>query len=554
MSTTPIAKNLQLELSEASSDLRHATAKSMRKPDHRILKSLLEGRSRMDSAYKAVIINLLTSDEEASLGEVRTEAVDQGIEQMQRPWQAKKSGELCRIIGQNDEDGTESDEGIEQRERHLQAMKSGGNCRIIRQNDGDALRKMKAEPDVGIGRMERPSHVKKSGFKCRMEDENDKAGPSKVMKRPSQVMNRKRKCKIIDQRYKDYSSEEETELDEIDSDETESDEIASDEAESDDSESYASESDDVVEIVERPFQVEDRKRKCEVKDQHGGHRGRAQVTKKNKAPLPKSGLQPARSPCDFAARVTPVKSSKGKSHAKGKGVIKHLREADKKKPPVMKDHEKMHNRDSWIRRRKLARGDSRPKAAYAAVKKEEPDHHVETRPPQKGIQRRVRKVKCPKCSRVYCSGEGDWEEGEGSSKSVPEVVILDSDKVLNNEIRSPFVSEKSLHRSMCDDEFDFNEDPNEKKNDNEFKKELLEVLRKPFDRAELKRARETYKSGLYACYHPDVQKRLTKYRYKREYCLTILRGFMFWLKNVSREGVFRPWKHRRYIELELPSD
>ncbi|KAG6388637.1 hypothetical protein SASPL_150069 [Salvia splendens] len=546
MSTTPSAKHLQLELTEACSDLRHLAAKSANKPNHRILKSLLEGRSSMDSTYKTVIINLLTSDEEASPGKVRTETVEGiGQMQMQMPWQAKRSGEICRIIGRNDED----DEGMEQMERHLQAQKSGGNCRIKCQNDEDALRKMKAEPDVGIERMERPSYIKKSGLKCRMVDENDKGGPSKVMERPSQVMNRKRKCRIVDQRYKDDSTEEET-----DSDETESDEIESDETESDDSESYASESDDVVEIVERPLLVKDRKRKCVVKDQHGGHRGRARIIKKNKAPLAKGGLKPARSPCDRAARVTPVKSSKEKPHGKGKGVLKLVREADVNKPRVIKDHEKMHNRDSWIRRkRKLARGDSRTMAACAAVKKEEPGHHVEIRPPQKGIHKEVRKVKCPKCSRVYRSGEGDWEEGEGSSKSVPELVILDSDKVLNREIRSPFISDKLLHRSMDDDEFDFNEGSPEKTGDGEFTKELLEVLRKPFDRVELKRARETFKSGLYACYHPDVQKRLTRYRYRRENCLTILRGFMFWLKNVSREGVFRPWKHKRYIELELPS-
>ena len=179
------------------------------------------------------------------------------------------------------------------------------------------------------------------------------------------------------------------------------------------------------------------------------HRGRAQTSKKNKVPLPKSGLQPAQSPRDRAARVTPAKSSKGKSHAKGKGVMKQLRKADAKKLRVPEDHEKMHNRDSWIRRRrKLARADSHTKAAYAGVKEEEPDRHVETRPPQKGIHKQVKKVKCPKCSRVYCSGVGDREEGEGSSKSVPDVVILDSKKVLNNEIRSPFVSENAVHRSV----------------------------------------------------------------------------------------------------------
>ncbi|KAL1533567.1 hypothetical protein AAHA92_33435 [Salvia divinorum] len=399
---------------------------------------------------------------------------------------------------------TAPDDSVELMERPLQVKKRKGKCRIIDQHDDeDDSIEVKSESDDVVEIMERPLQVKNRKRKCRIIDQHDEDDSRTesddvielVKRRPLQVKKKKRKYRVIDQNDEDDSREVKTE------------------------------SDDDIELMERPLKVKRRKRKYRIIDQHGDHRGRARISK----------------------------GHKGEVGGKGKGVVKQEHEADEKKPEVKKENEKLHDRNSWVRRkRKIARGDSRKKTAFA-VKMEEPDYYVEARLPRKGIHRQVRNVKRAKSSSAYDSDDWDYEEGEGSSKSVPEVIILDSDRVLKKKIGRPFVSSKLHHRSMADEEFDFDDNSLERTIDSEFKKELLEALRKPFDKAELKRCRETFKFGLYASYHPDVQRRLTKYRYKREKCLIILRGFMFWLKNVSREGVFQPWKDNRYIELELPS-
>ncbi|XP_057795660.1 uncharacterized protein LOC131011818 isoform X2 [Salvia miltiorrhiza] len=343
--------------------------------------------------------------------------------------------------------------------------------------------------------------------------------------------------------------------------------------------------DDVVELVERPVPLKNRKRKCSIIDQHDG-RGRARTSENGKALLPLGNdrlhhlnNEENKQLIPFQTRAQPVKTYRGNIGGKLKGVVKEEYEANEK-TEVKKENEKTYQgrgsrknlgtRNYFLDVRqvrlgekhavrgqtqltKAARGDSRlstMKTAFSncAVKKE-PYHCVETRLPVKGVHSRTRNVKCAKCSFAYDSKR--YLEGQGSSKTVPEVIILDSDKVVKKEISNPFVCSKKYYSSMDDEESQ--KVGVRSASDSEFRKELLKVLRKPFDKEELQKARMAFRAGSYLVYHPDVQRKLTKYRYKREKCLIILRGFLFWLQNLSHEGVFKPWKDKQCLELELRS-
>ncbi|KAK6114937.1 hypothetical protein DH2020_007206 [Rehmannia glutinosa] len=146
------------------------------------------------------------------------------------------------------------------------------------------------------------------------------------------------------------------------------------------------------------------------------------------------------------------------------------------------------------------------------------------------------------------------EVGEDS-----DVEILDGDACLNG----PFVPSTKYNGnvrldsgpfrafiftcSMEDDDFPY---VARSVSGDEYRKHVMDELNKPFDVTEYKRVQKDFKDGCYVDYHPDVGRKLTKYRYNRRKRLAILRGFFFWLQNITREGAFKPWKDGTCLAVE----
>ncbi|KAL8481946.1 hypothetical protein ACS0TY_028187 [Phlomoides rotata] len=190
---------------------------------------------------------------------------------------------------------------------------------------------------------------------------------------------------------------------------------------------------------------------------------------------------------------------------------------------------------------KVGQGDcgfSHQQAAFGnySVKKE-PDKGVKILSHTKEVQSKIRSVKTRKCLVTYKKGFEMIKEG--NDKNLPDVEIMDSAAIFEGML-SPFVpstTHNDLPNPLCPTL-------------DEFRKELLEVLKKPYDIEEYKQHREAIQIGSYFEHYPDLKKKLTIHRYKRKKCLTILRGFFFWLQNVCREGAFKPWKDGQCLAVE----
>ncbi|KAH6782620.1 hypothetical protein C2S51_007913 [Perilla frutescens var. frutescens] len=154
---------------------------------------------------------------------------------------------------------------------------------------------------------------------------------------------------------------------------------------------------------------------------------------------------------------------------------------------------------------------------------------------------------CAKCSLKFKHQE--FGESDDHSDLVSEdVEILDIAKFAEKGIMCPFVSSKKFHRSMVEDDFPEAVDVAS----DEFRKEVLMVLEKPFDKEEYTKYRKDIKLGSYLDYHSDLKRKLKKYRYRRGKCLVVLRGFFFWLENLTREGSFQPWTDQECLAVEPP--
>ncbi|KAL7155817.1 hypothetical protein ABFS83_03G101300 [Erythranthe nasuta] len=125
-----------------------------------------------------------------------------------------------------------------------------------------------------------------------------------------------------------------------------------------------------------------------------------------------------------------------------------------------------------------------------------------------------------------------------------DVEILNGDAHLEKGIMGSFVRSKKFHKSMREDGSQDISDPSG------FRARVLSVLKKPFDKAEYVRHQKAIEVGCYFDYYPDLGNKLKKYRYKKGKRLTILRGFFFWLQNLTQEGAFQPWKDRECLAVE----
>ncbi|KAI3464569.1 hypothetical protein Pfo_021232 [Paulownia fortunei] len=153
-----------------------------------------------------------------------------------------------------------------------------------------------------------------------------------------------------------------------------------------------------------------------------------------------------------------------------------------------------------------------------------------------------RNVKAAKCFMANKNIDENNLEKEGYDEIVPEVEIIDSAAYLKEGILSPFVPSKILRM-----EDDFQNIGRSSVRD-EFRERVLNVLSKPYDKKEYIKHQEAVRS--YLDYYPDLGKKLKRHRYNKGKRLVILRGFFYWLQNVTQEGAFKPWKDRACLAVE----
>ncbi|KAK4391032.1 hypothetical protein Sango_2166500 [Sesamum angolense] len=140
--------------------------------------------------------------------------------------------------------------------------------------------------------------------------------------------------------------------------------------------------------------------------------------------------------------------------------------------------------------------------------------------------------------------------GNNLEEGHDDVEILDSAAFLQEGISSPFVASKKFSRSVEGKGF---QRVGRSSAYDEFRRQMLDVLRKPYDKEEYADHQARVRNGSYLDYHPDVGKKLKKHRYNRRKRLAILRGFFFWLQHLTREGAFKPWKDGECLAVE-PED
>ncbi|KAI3464570.1 hypothetical protein Pfo_021233 [Paulownia fortunei] len=285
-------------------------------------------------------------------------------------------------------------------------------------------------------------------------------------------------------------------------------------------------------------------------------------------------------------QARPVKKYKVQTHGKfkGKNMVKGDNEANRK-TMVQIDNENFYQkpgpRNNWVTRdhcervdqvqsgkkdkvqgqgqlmkvvqgANMVQGDnglsSQNTAFGKCTAKDQLDHNVKARSGRKGNHSKIRNVKADKCSVAHKkNNDVNNMEKEGDDEIVPDMEILDSAAFLKKGILSCFVPSKKFHKSMEDGDF---QHPGSTSVCDGFRKQVLNVLRKPYDKEEYNRHREAVRLGSYLDYHPDLGRKLKRYRYKRGKCLTILRGFFFWLQNLTQEGAFQPWKDRQCLAVE----
>ncbi|KAA8546454.1 hypothetical protein F0562_002807 [Nyssa sinensis] len=154
------------------------------------------------------------------------------------------------------------------------------------------------------------------------------------------------------------------------------------------------------------------------------------------------------------------------------------------------------------------------------------------------------------------------EEEDVESSSDPEILVTDNVSYCNEGNYNPFVTSRLYDPSMEGDGWHCVGNPN-KSNHSQFREKLISILRRPYDnneyeelleeinarkpmegRRELRGGTKSYSadkcSKSYLDHHSDLRSKIDA-QFDRRKVLNLLRGFFFWLKNLSHEGAFRPW-------------
>ncbi|XP_059630631.1 uncharacterized protein LOC132273659 [Cornus florida] len=157
----------------------------------------------------------------------------------------------------------------------------------------------------------------------------------------------------------------------------------------------------------------------------------------------------------------------------------------------------------------------------------------------------------------------NYEEDVDSSSDV-EIIEMD-----NAPSKNPFVTSRMFDSSMEGDKRVGL--PRESKR-SQFREKVMDILRKPFDQEEYEEllhnikelkpvernidlrsgplsyhASNSFKS--YLDHFVDLKSKINEARFDRRKELTLLRGFFYWLQNVTREGAFRPWLDSSCLEV-----
>ncbi|XP_073120952.1 uncharacterized protein [Henckelia pumila] len=128
-----------------------------------------------------------------------------------------------------------------------------------------------------------------------------------------------------------------------------------------------------------------------------------------------------------------------------------------------------------------------------------------------------------------------------------DVEILGSASFYRAANQRSISSSKKSHKSMMED--DGIELLGKRSLQSVFRRQVMNVLRKPYDKQESKRLQKEFMAGTYVKFHSEVLKKLTTFRQKKGKCLALLRGFFFWVK-LGRE---RPHPEKGGNKWSLPS-
>ncbi|KAF8377080.1 hypothetical protein HHK36_030453 [Tetracentron sinense] len=163
---------------------------------------------------------------------------------------------------------------------------------------------------------------------------------------------------------------------------------------------------------------------------------------------------------------------------------------------------------------------------------------------------------------ILVTEDGNWVKYEDDNE-VPS----------DSEIVASFTPSRHVDSSMNDDDWGCIERPSDN-NQSEFKENLMAILKMPYDQKEyeelLKEAttqkqleRNRYLRGRIVSYptkrtsfsyldhHPDLENKINLVRDDHHRVLNLLRGFFFWLKNLSHEGAVKPWLDTSCLETML---
>lgn len=146
-------------------------------------------------------------------------------------------------------------------------------------------------------------------------------------------------------------------------------------------------------------------------------------------------------------------------------------------------------------------------------------------------------------------------ETEREAPISPDSMVIDEQGIV------PYTTTQLIDLTVCQDEDNSSLDCYDS---NEYRKELVVLLIKPYDQAEyeelfkeiskrkplervkhlrnMSKAYPTKEKGLsYLDHHPDLAKQIwaTDDEHRR---LVLMRGFFFWLKNLCHEGAYKPWE------------
>ncbi|XP_015885753.3 uncharacterized protein LOC107421105 isoform X2 [Ziziphus jujuba] len=152
------------------------------------------------------------------------------------------------------------------------------------------------------------------------------------------------------------------------------------------------------------------------------------------------------------------------------------------------------------------------------------------------------------------------DEDEKSDSDL-KVIAMDKDPYCN-EGYTPFVSARPFHERIEAD--DWTCDGSLTTSHSQFREKLMEILKRPYDSNEcknllkeascrkpivrdrtLRSVTKSYKSDSiaqsYLDWCTDLAEKIDLARGDQLRTLNLLRGFFYWLKNLSQEGAFRPW-------------